>query len=176
MGCSTRIAVGLALGIATTGCVTGHLLETARRWERVRSFEQASVDGERLFVRYLAEVTDDSGEALGERHRQAMVALGPLRGARVVAEEVHVERIRDDRTLPGRRVPIVRAPPPEGGGPVSLVLDDEALAVAPIPGNAFTTVSTAGWAYPLIPVALCADATSLPVLLFFAPGAMVIGD
>jgi hypothetical protein len=175
MGGCTRFAVGVALAVAATGCVTGHLFEAARRWERARSFEQASVDGDRLIVRYLAEVTDDAGEALGERCRQAMVALGPLRGSRVVAEDVHVERIRAGGALPGRSVPIVTAPP-EGGGPVSLVLGDEALAVGPIPGNAFTTVSTAWWAYALTPVALCVDATSLPVLLFFAPGAMVIGD
>jgi len=175
MGCSTRIAVGVALAVATTGCVTGHLFEAARRWERARSFEQASVDGDRLIVRYLAEVTDDAGEALGERRRQAMVALGRLRGSRIVAEEVPVERVREGGALPGRRVPIVTAPP-QDGGPVSLVVDDEALGVGPIPGNAFTTVSTGWWAYPLLPVALAVDATSLPVLLFFAPGAMVIGD
>jgi hypothetical protein len=176
MGCSTRIAVSVVLVVATTGCVTGHLFEAARRWERARAFEQASVDGDRLIVRYLTEVTDDAGTPLGERWRRAVVALGPLRRAPVVAEDVRVERIRDAGALPGRRVSIVTAPLPRGGGPVSLVVDDGALAVAPIPGNAFTTVSTAGWAYPLLPVALCVDATSLPVLLLFAPGAMVIGD
>jgi hypothetical protein len=45
-----------------------------------------------------------------------------------------------------------------------------------IPGNVFTRTSTAPWVYPLIPFAVCVDATSLPVLLFFAPGAIVIGD
>jgi hypothetical protein len=34
----------------------------------------------------------------------------------------------------------------------------------------------APWVYPLVPVAVVVDATSLPVLLFFAPGAIVIGD
>ena len=174
-GC-TRIAVAVVLAVGTNGCVTGHLFEAARRWERARAFEQASVDGDRLIVRYLAEVTDDAGRPRGERRREAVVALGSLHGTHVAAEDVRVERVGDTGELPGRSVSIGTTQPPDGDGPVSLVVHDADVAVAPVPANAFTTTWTAGWVYPLIPLALCVDATSVPVLLFFAPGALVIGD
>ena len=72
--------------------------------------------------------------------------------------------------------PFLRIEQPADGRPALLVLGDEQQTFAPVPANAFTTTSTAGWVYPLVPFALCVDATSLPVLLFFAPGAIVIGD
>jgi hypothetical protein len=170
------VTVAVVLAAVTTGCVTGHLFEAARRWERVRVFEQASLDGDRLVVRYLAQVTDDAGTLLDERRRRAVVALGPLRGSQVSVEDVLVVQVRDVGALPGRGVSIVTIPPPDGGGPASLVVHDERGTFAPIPANAFTTTSTAGWVYPLAPLALGVDATSLPVLLFFAPAPMVIGD
>jgi hypothetical protein len=173
MGCSTRAVGTLLLVAAASGCVTGHLFEAGRRWEQVRAFEGASLDGERLFVRYLAAVTDDAGAPVGEQRRRAVVDLGRLPAPPVAAEDVPTERVADVGPLPGRPVAIDH---PDAGAPAFLVLRDERGTIAPLPATAFTTTRTAAWVYPLLPLALCVDATTVPVLLFFAPGAIVIGD
>jgi hypothetical protein len=172
MGCCTRTVGAVLLATGLAGCVTGHLFEAGRRWERPRAFEAASLDGRRLWVRYLAAVTDDAGEPIGERHRRAVVDLERVPGPRPAAEDVPARHVADVGPLPGRPVAIA---PATDGAPAFLVLRDEP-AVAPLPATAFTTTATAPWVYPLVPLAFCVDATTVPVLIFFAPGAIVIGD
>jgi hypothetical protein len=173
MGSCTR-AVGIVLlAVTIAGCVTGHLFEAGRRWEQPRAFEAASLDGGRLYVRYVAAVTDDAGVPRGERRRRAVVTRERLAGPRIAAEDVRAEQVSDVGPLPGRVVAIEAS---GAGAPAFLVVRDDRDSLAPLPANAFTTTSTAPWVYPLIPLALCVDATTVPVLLFFAPGAIVIGD
>jgi hypothetical protein len=176
MAGSTDALAALLLAAVTSGCVSGHLLEAGRRWERAKVFEAASRDGERLIVRYRARVTDDAGSPLGEGPRRAIVAVESLRGEGVTADQVTVAQVPDTGALPGRPLAIERAEPADPGAPAALVVRDDAEALAPIPANVFTTTSTAAWVYPLMPLALVVDATSLPVLLFFSPGMIVIGD
>jgi hypothetical protein len=172
MGRCTR-AGAVLLAAMTAGCVTGHLFEAGRRWEQPRAFEAASRDGDRLFVRYLAAISDDAGVPVGEQPRRAVVHLGRLPASPASAEDVRVEPVADAGPLPGRPVVIE---PSAARPPVFLVVQDDGGPLASLPANAFTTTSTAPWVYPLVPLALCVDATTVPVLIFFAPGAMVIGD
>ena len=139
------------------------------------TFEQASVDGDRLVVRYAAQITDDDGVPIGQRTRRAALPLASLDAASHAAEDARVRPLADAGALPGTSVGLETAPPAADGAPVSLLVHDPRVP-APIPGNVFTRTSIAGWVYPLMPLAVCVDATSLPILLFFAPGAMVIGD
>jgi hypothetical protein len=179
MGSCTRGLATVLLVVATTGCVTGHLFGAGRRWERARTFEAASLEGERLFVRYAVAITDDEGTPRGTGWRRAVVDLGSLR----------VESVVDRGPLAGRMVAVVpehapmggprpqlRVMHPRAGGPASLALYDRERTHAPFPVNAFTETTTAAWVYPLVPLALGVDVTSVPVLLFFAPAVMVIGD
>jgi hypothetical protein len=172
-GCTRAGAVLLAALLS--GCVTGHVWQAGRRWEQPTAFEQASIDGDRLVVRYAAQVTDDDGVPIAARTRRAALPLGSLRAAGQAAEDVRVHPLDDAGAMPGTSVALETAPPAAAGAPVSLVVHDPRVP-ASIPGNVFTRTSTAGWVYPLMPLAVCVDATSLPILLFFAPGPMVIGD
>jgi hypothetical protein len=172
-GCTRAGAVVLAA--LASGCVTGHVWQAGRRWERPSTFQQASVDGDRLVVQYAAQVTDDDGVPIGQRTRRAALPLASLPAAGQAAEDVRVHPLADTGAMPGTSVGLETAPPAADGAPVSLVVHDPRVPV-PIPGNVFTRTSIAGWVYPLVPLAVCVDATSLPILLFFAPGPMVIGD
>lgn len=175
MAGSTRLAGAVVLAAVGTGCVTGHLWQMARRWESPASFAAASIDGDRLVVQYDAQVTDDDGVRIGERTRRAALPLASLPAAARAAEDVRVHPVAATGAMPGHSVGLETAPPAADGAPVSLVVDDPRVPV-PIPGNVFTRTSIAPWVYPLVPFAVCMDVTSLPVLLFFAPGPMVIGD
>ena len=118
---------------------------------------------------------DDGGVPLGERPRRAALPLASLSAAGRAAEDVRVRALDDAGGMPGRRVGFETAPPTADAAPVSLVVHDSRVP-APIPGNVFTRTTVAAWVYPLLPLAMCVDASSVPVLLFFAPGPMVIGD
>lgn len=65
----------------TQGCATGHLLDAARRDERVERIDDAWTDGARLYVRYTARVTTERGDPVGRRDRTAALDLAALREA-----------------------------------------------------------------------------------------------
>src|SRR5262245_46827364 len=78
--CRRRRAVALAVLVATLpGCVTGHLFDAARRRERPLAITAARLDGDRLLVRYTAQITDDAGEKLGTTEAAAAIPLAALR-------------------------------------------------------------------------------------------------
>ncbi|HWP66745.1 MAG TPA: hypothetical protein VNO26_12605 [Candidatus Limnocylindria bacterium] len=172
-GC-TRALVAALLAVATSGCVTGHLWQGARRWEQATRFEQASLTGDELLVRYEAAVSDDAGVPLAACERRAAVSLASLRAVSFTADAATV-RFVDDPAPPGEPVPISTETPDAPGAPAVLRVHDPRVPIA-IPGNVFTRVTRAPWVYPLLPLAFCVDLASMPVLLFFAPGAIVIGD
>ncbi len=83
MGFSTsRLVAPLLLTLGAQGCLTGHLLDAARRREQPVAFRQAFVDVDRLLLAYTALVTDDLGEPLARRERRAALALADLRRRR----------------------------------------------------------------------------------------------
>jgi hypothetical protein len=187
MGYCTRRATALVLALATSGCVTGHVLDAARRWERPATFEAASLDGGRLVLRYHTLLSDDDGTPRGVGMRRVVVPVDALRQADVSAMASRVEEIPDRGPLVGQPLPLVREvadaalPSLEisesaGGGPARLVLHDGQTTYPPIYANAFARSSTAPWAYPVLPAALAVDAVGVPVLLFFAPAVLVTGD
>jgi hypothetical protein len=169
-----RRALLVALACGASGCVTGHLLDAGRRWEHAVAVEQAAVQGERLLVAYTAEVTDDQGEPRGRRPRRAAVSLADVR-AGLPAERVRVEPLSGDGTLAGTAVPAALAPAADG--PATIEIDGPTGAGGPpLYASVLTRHTTAAWVYPLVPAALAVDAVAVPVLLFFAPGAIVVGD
>ncbi|MGH7894641.1 MAG: hypothetical protein ACREQL_08225 [Candidatus Binatia bacterium] len=175
------------MALASSGCVTGHLLDAGRRWEQPATFEAASLDGDRLVLRYRALVTDDDGEAIGAVQRRAAVSVDALREGMATVGAPRIELLPDQGPLDGRPLPLVAADDgvarprieishPPGGGPARLALYDERGPGAPLYSNAFARSSTAGWVYPLLPVAVAVDVVGVPVLLLFAPAMLTIGD
>ena len=182
---SGRRAAAALLAAATSGCLSGHLLDAARRWEAPQAIEQASVAGDRLVVRYRVLVTDDADEPRGARTVRAAVRLASLRSPPPPAC-LEVEREDDAGPLGGTPVTIARkgspAPAPalevasRDGRPVLLVLRTDESTYAPLPASALSRSWTAPWAYPLLPAALAIDAVGVPVLLLFAPAVILPGD
>jgi hypothetical protein len=184
MGSSTRSALLVAVLAGASGCVTGHLLDAARRWETSADVEAASLDGDRLALRYRATVTDDNGEPIGERRRSIVLRIASLQrdGATLAVED-----LPSDGALPGRSIPVVRASDGTAapalavtslgeGRPARLDLRDGRVPGASLYTNALARSSTATWAYPLLPFTAVVDVVSGPVLLFFMPAVLVIGD
>ena len=191
MGSSTRRLAALALlAFGAQACFTGHLLDAARRREQPIAYHDAYLDGDRLLLGYTALVTDDTGRPLARTERRAAIALADLRRGNVPVDAFPAERLGDDAPLGGRPValhvgPICAAAPPplleieEGpdGRHVRFVLHETWKAeYAPFFSAALTRTRTAPWAYPLLPLGLAVDAVTNPVLLFFAPAVIVVGD
>jgi hypothetical protein len=175
------------------GCMTGHLLDAARRRERPVVVTGAGLDGDRLLVRYTAEVSDDAGRVLGTTESAAAVPLVALRApVSPDADAVAVTPIAPARVAQAQLVRLARGT--NGGadvcaGPsldvteadgrdVGLIWRDASgeAAGAPLPTAALTQVRIAPWVWPLVPATLAVDAVGTPLLLFFAPAVMVIGE
>lgn len=191
--CRKRAGAALAL-LATVlpGCVTGHLLDAARRRERPLAITAAALDGERLLVRYTADVTGDTGTPHGTVDGAAGLPLATLRTRTTpAADAVTPVWVTPARVARGQAVPLVRGAPGASGactGPALEVVHadgrDTALVWhdgggppwAPVPAAALTRLRTAAWAWPLVPATLAADAVVVPVLLIFAPAVLVVGE
>jgi len=189
------VAALAVLAVGAQGCLSGHLLDAARRRERVIAYREAFTDGSRLLVRYTAEVTNDAGEPVERHDRWATIALDDLRAP----EPPAVEAFPVGRGAPeaprrrGQPVPLWVA---EDGTPAT-ALSAPALQIRSIDGRhvsfvfrdassvdgcrpfysaALTRVSTNRWFYPLLPLTLAVDAVADPVLLLFAPAVIVVGE
>ncbi len=192
MGFSTsRLVAPLLLTLGAQGCLTGHLLDAARRREQPVAFRQAFVDVDRLLLAYTALVTDDLGEPLARRERRAALALADLRRRDLAADAFPVARLADDAPLGGQPValgaggdrrgdrssPFLEIEEGTGGRPLRFVLHEpRGGPYAPFYSAGLTRTRTAAWVYPLLPLVLAVDAATDPVLLFFAPAVMVLGD
>src|SRR2546427_3274590 len=78
MGSSTRHGIALALlALGAQGCLTGHLLDAARRREQPVAYHDASIDGGRLLLGYSAVVSDDQGRHLERTERRGGRAPPP---------------------------------------------------------------------------------------------------
>jgi hypothetical protein len=179
---SSSLVVLLAL--AAQGCVTGHLFDAARRIERPLAYEEAALDGDRVLLRYTALVMNDDGDPVGRRERRVAVALADLRRAGVPVDAFAVEHLPDGGPLGGTAVPLH----PNGSAPwadvertngrdVRLRLHESRDGGPKVlESAALTRRRTEPWVYPLVPVALAIDLVTNPVLLFFAPAVIVVGD
>jgi len=187
-----RAVTALALTVMTaSGCVSGHVWQAARRWERVESYREARVVGDRLLVRYTAAVTTDEALPMGERSVWAEIPLDELRAAPPV-ERFRVRRLDDAPGAGGAPVAIRSGPPDAGdaacalarptlcvtgaGGAEGFVLVDEAGPYPPFHSAALTRTTTAPWVYPLLPVTFAVDSVMVPGLLLLAPMWIVAGD
>jgi hypothetical protein len=189
-----RLALAL-LALAASGCMTGHALEAARRREQVLAYREAFLDGNRLVLGYRALVSNDEGEPVAERDRWAAIELADLRGPRVPpVEDFPVAWLDGPPT--GGRPAVLRISDADSAGPCTaadapyldvervdgrhtrVVLRDAQAPTpyAPLHSAALTRVSTVPWVYPLVPLTLAVDAVVDPVLLFFAPAVLVVGD
>lgn len=189
MGCSTRrrLVSTLLVALGGEGCVTGHLLDEARRYERPLVYRAAALDGNRLILAYSAAVTDQFGERLGVAERRVAIATDALRGD-VPVERLRVERLSSDGAPHGRPIPLrTTAPCPDGddgplvtlaedGDETRVVLCERERPVGQLYVAALVTTRTAAWAYPLVPFTLAVDAVSNPLLLILAPGVITVGD
>jgi hypothetical protein len=162
----------------------------------VLAYRDAYLDGDRLLVEYTALVTDDVGAPRGRTVVWAAVRLDDLRATPPPVDSLPVAWLSPDAAhlRRGRRVALWT--PPEGGGDgeppslpalhvetvggraVSFTLHDEARpgGSAVFYSGALTRERTTPWVYPLVPFAAAVDLVVDPVLLFFAPAVIVIGD
>ncbi len=180
LGRCRRAAVVLALAFGTSGCVTGHLLDLGRRREQVLAVHEAFTSDDRLLLRYTALVTDDVDTPLARTSRWVAIplsALGtgtpfPVEGAPVTP--LDSSDVTRASSLPE---PVRVVETDDGSGetrsrrPAALVIRDTT-----IPAATLTTTRTAFWVYPLVPVTLAIDAATTPVLLFFAPAVLAVGE
>ena len=178
-------AAALTLALLAKGCVTGHLFDAARRIEQPVAYDAAAVDDRRLILRYTAEVMNDDGDPLERRPRQVAVALEDLRRPDVPVERFPVERLSDRAPLTGTPLHLGRNGDEtpyleiehDNGRDVRLALHQSNHAPAGVlESAALTRRRIAPWVYPLVPFALVVDVVTNPVLLFFAPAVMVVGD
>jgi len=64
--CRRACAVAaLALALATSGCVTGHVLQAGRRREYAREIHAVTQDGGDTVIAFTADVVDDAGVPCG---------------------------------------------------------------------------------------------------------------
>jgi hypothetical protein len=193
MGCcrDRRLGALAMLAVALPGCVTGHLLDAARRRERPLTITGATLDGDRVVVQYTAEITDDAGTRVGMTPAAAAI---PLRVLRAPVSPRADELVPGSGTVNavGTPVHVVRGAPADGplcAGPLLEVVSedgrDSALVWhdgptgppgAPVPTAGLTRMRTAPWAWALAPAGLAVDAVLVPVLVFFAPAVMVLGE
>src|SRR5206468_13074763 len=104
MGSSTRHGIALALlALGAQGCLTGHLLDAARRREQPVAYHDASIDGGRLLLGYSAVVSDDQGRHLERTERRAALALADLRRADLAVAALPVAPLAPHPPVPGRR-------------------------------------------------------------------------
>jgi hypothetical protein len=102
--------VALALlAIGLPGCVTGHLLDAARRREHPIAITAAGLEGDRLLVRYTAEVTDDTGDGVGTTEAAAALPLSQLRtAASPAADALAPDWIAPARVARGEPIVVAR--------------------------------------------------------------------
>lgn len=185
MACSTeRTALALAAALAASGCLSGHLLDAARRREVPAAVRAVSLDGDDLVVTVRTTTTTDLGRSVGRGLVRARVALGDLERPQPV-DQLPVRFERPQGTLPGRPLLVlpVGAPPwprplvrLDQGDPPALRLRTEEREYAALHLDALTRTRYAPWAWALMPAALAVDAVVVPPLLLFAPAIIAVGD
>ena len=185
------LALGPVGGLG--GCVTGHAVDSARRYEEAVHFQAACRDGDRLLLRYTARVSTGSGEEVGRQDRVAAIGIEALRSfpGRPV-DEIPLERNLADSAVWKRCDPVplqrvgsdsLRAPHPERAEWLPprddaswFVLVDETGPPVALPTGAFAERSTAPWVWALLPATLAVDVVVVPPLVILAFPVFGFGD
>lgn len=182
MGRSTKRLLVLVAGLTLEGCVTGHLIDYAREIERPVAYRAATLDGDKLELAYDTVVINERGRRLARRQRRAAVTLADLRRSPPV-DAFPVTRLPDGAPLAGQPVALDGATTPalaiargDDDRETSFVLRAGHETLPPFQSSALSQKHVAPWVYALVPLTLVVDAVSNPVLMFFAPAVMVIGD
>jgi hypothetical protein len=180
---STERTLVLVVAVLATGCVSGHLLDAARRREAPTALAAVALDGPDLVVMVRTETVTDLGRPVGRGLTRARVPLADL------ARDLPIEAlpVRFERAVPpppGRPLLVIgadtQAPPPFAR---LTMYDAPALTVRtqdaeypPLHLDALTRVHYAPWAWAVMPAAVAVDAVIAPPLLLLAPAVMLVGD
>jgi hypothetical protein len=180
-GCT---AVALALGMLLSGCVSGHVLDAARRREVPAGVTAAALAGDDLVVVVDTTTVTDLDRPVGRGTTRARVALAALASGRPIDRfPVRFARVR--APLPQPPLPVVPAAAPSPPGrfarlstepPAALLvygLSDEAAVLWL---DTLTRRRYRPWAWAVMPLAVAVDVAIVPPLLLLAPIVMVIGD
>lgn len=187
--CTERLVAGVVLAAVASGCFSGHLLDAARRRERMLHVQEAFVGDDELVLRYAAVDANDAGRVVDRREQWVAIPLADMRTAGRPVDTLDVTWLdaTSARRRSGRPVAIVRTPDPGApsleavtadGRDVALVLH-ETRGVSPAPPldtRAFTRIHVRPWVWPLLPFTFAVDAVGTPVLLLFAPAVIALGD
>ena len=171
--------LALAFGASTLGCVSGHVVEAARRHEQVVEFQKACRDDSHLCLRYSARQSTEFGDEVRRQDREATIALEELQNSagRPVDEIVVEPQVAAGAWQRCRPVSIARLPGGDSPGSEAWVvkLEPEKRPI-PLPKGAFARHSTAAWAWVVMPAALAADAVVSPPLVILAFPVFAFGD
>lgn len=174
----------LVLAFLATGCLSGHLLDAARRREVPTAVAAVSLDHADLVVTVRTATVTDLDRPVGEGVARARIALAD------VARAVPVESLRvrwqpaidpaGGRPLLVLADDTVTAPPPVARlartGPPALLLRTDARPYPPLYLEALVRRRYAPWVWAVMPAAVVADAIIVPPLLLFAPAVITVGD
>jgi hypothetical protein len=176
-----RAAALLAVVVGTTGCLTGHLFDRARRREYVGTVREAWLDDDRLVIGFGARVTDDDGHMLRRAPRWAVVSLAEIARTPVPAVEHLASWSRR-----GRRVAVWDGsgpppPPPRllvgpGADGVLRLADETSDEAGALAESALTVVRTEPWVYAVAPLTVVLDVAITPPLAAMAPAVLLFGD
>ena len=163
----------MVASLVSSGCMTGHLVDRGRRWERPISYEKAAIADGRLTVTYTAAETNQFWRRLATHRRTAAVPLAQFADEGLTVEDVRVVRLADDAPVAGTPTLLRLTQDHERPGRL-LVLDADGSAF--LHPAVLTEERIAPWVYPLLPLAVVFDAVAVPMLLVFAPAVILPGD
>jgi hypothetical protein len=185
MASSTERAVALALALTSAGCLSGHLLDAARRREVPVALATVALDDGDLVLTMRTRTLTDLGHPVGRGMTRARVALATLASARST-DDLHVRFESADGPPSGGRPLLVLASPNAVApaplarlvptGPSALVLETRDATYPPLYLDGLTRCRYAPWVWAAMPLALAADAVVVPPLLLFAPAVVAVGD
>jgi hypothetical protein len=165
----SRLARSIVLLVAAAvapGCVTGHLIDSGLRYEKVERYESACTDGERLIVGFVARLETARGVYVSDRSVAAAVRLRELsREPPPPVDSVMVEWIDQPVDCAAIGLP---SQPPGDGPPATLVFTEVDGVPLTLYSGIFTRSHTALWVVPIVPFAVVADAVAAVPLTILA--------
>ena len=191
IGSSLCFALGMA--VINAGCVTGHVVESARLHEEVVEFQRACQDESHLYLRYRTHKATEFGKKVSQHEREATIELETLRNSvgQPVDEIMVTRKVQDSgvwercREIALTRVAADATSARGAKNGLALVpgesdrwlveLDPKGPPVV-LPKGAFTHRSTAPWVWFVVPPALVADVIVSPVLVVIAIPVFSFGD
>jgi len=184
MGPFAERLLALVLAAGLSGCVSGHVLDAARRREVPARVTAAALDGDDLVVVVETTTVTDLDRPTGRGTTRARVPLAALHATRPV-DELPVCFEPAGRPLPGTSLAVVETDATVPAGAVAHVSSEPpaTLRLAGANGEvrvlylaALTRSHYRPWAWALMPMAVGVDAVIVPPLLALAPVVMVLGD